>query len=201
MVALPHPDLRRTVVSTHATRPYVRPVRAPHWRSRRAAAAAETRRLATLDRLAARRAELYFIHALLEDASTVVSRGWVQHGWFAVSDARGELVTLGAQDIHLTTGREVSGACLVGAVVHAAGGPSVVHTQLVQRTLDLVWHTLHEDPQRAVRWCPGPSVRAAHLRDLTRWNDAPGRTAFEVTALLTSALEVVSAQTERLGAA
>jgi hypothetical protein len=25
-----------------------------------------------------------------------------------------------------------------------------------------------------VRWCPAPSIRMAHVRDLTRWNDRPG---------------------------
>jgi hypothetical protein len=37
-------------------------------------------------------------------------------------------------------------------------------------------------------------VRAAHLRDLTRWNDAPGRSATQVTALLRAAQGTVATQ-------
>ena len=83
-------------------------------------------------------------------------------------------------------------------IVHAAGGPSTVHTQLVQRTLDLTWHALYEDAHEPVRWCPAPPVRAAHVRDLTRWNDHPRRTADEVVGLLHTAQHHADAQTELL---
>lgn len=138
-------------------------------------------RLAEQDRLAAQRAELRSIGQLLDDAATVVDAGWVQHGWS----------TAGA-------GGSVSRACVVGAIVHAAGGPAAVRSQLVQRTLDLTWHTLYNEPHQPVRWCPAPAVRLAHVRDLTRWNDQSERTAAQVTALLAAAVRTAAAQTELL---
>src|SRR3712207_9538948 len=65
-----------------------------------------------------------------------------------------------------------------------SGGPAMVRSQLVQRTLDLVWHTLREDPERPVRWCPGPRMRMLGLLELTSWNDAPERTQGQVVELL-----------------
>lgn len=156
----------------------------------------ERRRLARQDRLAAQLAELHCIRALLEDASTVVSSGWVQHRWFAVTDERGQQCSVTAHNIHVVTGGPVSGACLVGAIVYAAGGPPAVHTQLVQRTLDLTWHTRYEDERQPVHWCPAPAIRAAHVRDLTRWNDQPERSAHQVTALLHSAMRTANTQTD-----
>jgi hypothetical protein len=144
----------------------------------------ERRRLARQDRIAGHLAELHHIELLLAEAATVVSAGWVQHGWFAVPDERHGTRVLTAHDLDALETRPVTGACLVGAVVHAAGGPPSVHSQLVQRSLDLTWHTLHEDSHRPVHWCPAPPVRAAHIRDLTRWNDHPKRTADQVAALL-----------------
>jgi hypothetical protein len=154
----------------------------PGLRQRRA----DRRRLRRVDTLSARLAELHAIGVLLDGAADVVRRGWVQGAWFAVATAQGHR-RLTAYDVHLAESRPVTGACLVGAVVHAAGGPSTVRSQLVQRTLDLAWHTLRDDPDRRVRWCPGPDVRALHVLDLTHWNDAPGRTRGEVQDLLAAA--------------
>jgi hypothetical protein len=67
----------------------------------------------------------------------------------------------------------------------------------VQRALDLTWHALHGDPAAPVRWCPSPNERAAHVRDLTRWNDATGRTAADVTALLDSAEQKATREIRR----
>jgi hypothetical protein len=78
--------------------------------------------------------------------------------------------------------------------VHAAGGPDAATSQLVQRTLDLTWHTLHESARRPVQWCPAPEIRLAHLRDLTRWNDHPRRTSGEVRGLLAAAGVTVDRQ-------
>jgi hypothetical protein len=78
--------------------------------------------------------------------------------------------------------------------VHAGGGPSAVRTQLVQRTLDLTWHTLYGDAHQPVRWCPPQAIRMANVRDLTAWNDHPGRTAAEVEALLQSAARTTGVQ-------
>jgi hypothetical protein len=156
----------------------------------------ELRRLARRDDLLARLAELHHIRALLEDTAVVVSGGWIQGAWLAVLDPQGRQHDLTAPHLHLATGRPVVGACLVGGIVLAAGGPATAHSQLVQRTLDLTWHTLHEDQREPVRWCPSPDVRSAHVRDLTRWNDHPTRTSDDVLALLGSAVAAAGAQIE-----
>ena len=49
--------------------------------------------------------------------------------------------------------RDGDEACLVGAVVHAAGGPEVATGQLAQRALDLIWHALYRG--RPAGWAAG----------------------------------------------
>lgn len=137
---------------------------------------AERRRLARQDARSARLAELHAIRSLLEEAVLVVGGGWVQGAWFTVTTPTGRRAVT-AYDVRLAEERPVTGACLVGAVVQAGGGPSAVRTQLVQRTLDLTWHALREDPGRPVRWCPDPQVRMIRVLELTHWNDARGRNA------------------------
>ena len=156
---------------------------------------AERRRLARQDAVSARLAELHQIRALLEAAAVLVSAGWVQNAWFSVRGASGVPVDVTAHDLDLVDRYDVSAVCLVGGIVQAAGGPGTVHSQLVQRTLDLTWHALHEDERQPVRWCPPPSVRAMHVRDLTRWNDHPRRTCAEVVSLLRCAVTSAERQT------
>lgn len=171
-----------------------------HRRVSRRSRRIERRRLGVQDRLMSQLAELHRIRALLAEAATVVSSGWVQHGWFTVTSQQGHQRVITAHTMDAITADPISGACLVGAIVHAGGGPAAVHTQLVQRTLDLSWHTLYEDPRTPVRWCPAPPVRMAHVRDLTRWNDSPGRTAAQVVGLLEGAVGTADAQTALLRA-
>lgn len=149
------------------------------------------------DAVSARLAELHLIRSVLDDATAVVRAGWVQRGWFTTTDARGGVRVVTAHDLDDLRSRPVTGACLVGAVVAAGGGPSSVRSQLVQRTLDLTWHALREDPGALVRWCPAPAVRMAHVRDLTRWNDHPARTVSDVVRLLGSARGVADQQGAR----
>jgi hypothetical protein len=115
----------------------------------------------------------------------VVRGGWVQHGLFARRTLRGELRVTTGWNAYRNNGRPVAGACLVGAITHAGGGLAAVDGQPVQRTFDLTWHTLFEDHDDPVRYCPAPAVRAAPLRDLVRWNDDPHGTGAEVAALQT----------------
>jgi hypothetical protein len=165
-------------------------------RSRRHERRAERRRLQRVDVLSGRLAELYAIRALLDRAAEATGRGWVQDAWFTVDMATGER-RVTASGMRLAENEPVTGACLVGSVVQAAGGPSMVRSQLVQRTLDLAWHTLREEPAQRVRWCPGPNVRTMHVRDLTRWNDAPGRTQGEVVDLLLAARQTTDLERGR----
>ena len=72
--------------------------------------------------VSAQLAQLHAIRALLEQAAVVAGHGWVQGSWFSVATARGER-RVTAYDLHRAVDEPVIGACLVGAVVHAAGGP------------------------------------------------------------------------------
>jgi hypothetical protein len=146
--------------------------------------------------LSAQLAQLHAIRALLEQATEIVLGGWVQGAWFAV-DVGGRTRAVTAPEVRLTADHPVIGACLVGAVVQAGGGPAAVRSQPVQRALDLVWHNLREDAGQPVRWCPGPPVRAMHVLDLTHWNDAPDRTRGDVVELLRSSVATAEAQRER----
>ncbi len=144
----------------------------------------DRRRLAEQDLLAAQLAGLHRIRDLAGDARRLVDAGWLQHAWFAYRDAAGHPRTVTAHNAHELGDHPVVAACLVGAVVQAGGGLPAVHTQPVQRALDLTWHTLFAAPGERVRWCPAPPVRAARVRELTRWNDHPARQAGEVADLL-----------------
>jgi hypothetical protein len=157
---------------------------------------AERRRLKRLDALSARLADLHAIGELLGQAADVVGAGWVQGAWFTVDTSRGPR-PLTAYDVGMAEDLPVVGACLVGAVVHAAGGPATVRSQVVQRTLELTRHVLREEPDRPIRWCPGPNLRMMTVLDLTYWNDAPGRTQGEVAGLLVAAQHTAGEQQRR----
>ncbi|WP_138759186.1 DUF6197 family protein [Modestobacter altitudinis] len=141
------------------------------------------RAAARAGRAAARRAELHGIREVLVEARAVLGRGWVQGTWTTAPP----LAAVAGP------GPERAGAqaavCLVGAVVLAAGGRAAVRGQRAQRSLDLLWHTLHRatDPG-PVRWCPAPALRTLQVQDLTRWNDTSGRSLEEVRALLDAAI-------------
>ncbi len=186
---------RRMLVSVDLTVATARQIDV-YGRVARRARRAERRRLASQDRHSAMRAELHCMRALVEQAIPVVAAGWVQHSWFEVTDAKGQSRMVTGHNIGEVTSHPVAGACLVGALVHAAGGPSVVRSQLVQRTLDLTWHTLFGDERQPVRWCPPPATRMANVRDLTAWNDHPSRSADDVEALLRSTARNATVQAQ-----
>jgi hypothetical protein len=176
--------LNGVVLLDHLSRPLPREKRA------------ERRRLRRLDTLSARLAELHAIRALLEQAGDVINAGWVQGAWFTVASSSGQRAVT-AYDLGLAMDRPVTGACLVGAVVQAAGGPATAGSQLVQRTLDLTWHAMREDPSGPVRWCPGPRIRMMQLLELTHWNDAPERRRSDVVGLLQLARQTADVQLQR----
>ena len=157
---------------------------------------AERRRLARVDATSARLAELHAMGPLLERAADVVAAGWVQDAWFTVASGGGSRHVT-AYDLRRARNHAVVGACLVGAVVQAGGGPASVKSQLVRRALDLTWHALHGNPEERVRWCPGPDARMLRVLDLTSWNDAPGRTREEVVGLLVAARDLVDVERSR----
>ena len=156
---------------------------------------AERARLRRLDAMSARLAELHAIHDLLGRAAEVIGDGWVQDAWFRVQTETGPR-DVAAYDLRSAMEHPVIGACLVGSVVHAAGGPSTARSQLVQRSMDVLWHALREEPASPVRWCPGPAMRSMQLLELTHWNDDPARRQDDVVGLIHSARRTTQAQRE-----
>ena len=150
------------------------------WRARRR----QTRQLRLRDQISARLAELDQISCVLNDAADLVRAGWLQESWFAYQDDTGQIKPVNAYNVKQMQGHPVVGACLVGAIVQAGGGLPRVRTQVVQRALDLTWHTLFNTRPELVRRTPAPAVREYRVQDLTRWNDYPGRTADQAERLL-----------------
>jgi hypothetical protein len=135
----------------------------------------QRRRLQAQDRWSTRLAELHYIQAVTHDAERVVLAGWTQHTWYTAAGPQCSTVGCAAP---------FDRACLVGAIVYAAGGPAGVRSQLTVRTLRLTWHTLFRPGRQMAAWCSPPDRRAAEVRDLTQWNDAPSRRAGDVVELL-----------------
>ena len=150
------------------------------WRAPRPA----RRKLADPEYLGARLAELAQIRELVAAAREVVGAGWVKDAWFVSHDAQGKPRSVDFMAAKRMGNIPVDRACLVGAILHAGGGVASADTQLVQRTFDLTWHTIHRRPQDPVHWCPAPPIRAQQLRDLVQWNDRADRTGADVEALL-----------------
>jgi hypothetical protein len=155
------------------------------------------RALRELDRRSAKLAELHYVDALLAEASKVIERGWIQHAWFAYDDTAGRRRVVTTYSRRTPAVGPVAATCLVGAVVHAAGGPSTARSQLVQRTIDLTWHALYRGEHEQIRWRLSPGERAGHVQDLAHWNDDPARRAQEVTWLLGQARRLARAERER----
>jgi hypothetical protein len=157
------------------------------------------RELRERDRLGAKLAELHAIDSLLAGATHIIEQGWLQHGWFTYVDPSGtsHTVTSYSRRVERTVDlAQVTGTCLVGGIVHAAGGPSQARSQLVQRSIDLTWHAAFRGDHEPVRWCPSPPERAGHVIDLAHWNDRPERTAWETTALLDRARGLARSEAE-----
>jgi hypothetical protein len=153
---------------------------------RRREARRRRRGAALAARAAARRAELHLIRAVLLEARALLGRGWLQKTWFGGGlDVQPQFAD--AAPVQDGAGASPA-ACLVGAVVLASGGPMAVREQPTQRSLDLLWHTLHRPREEAVQWCPGPGLRTLQVQDLTRWNDTPERSLDEVLGLLDTAI-------------
>jgi hypothetical protein len=140
------------------------------------------------DTRSARLNRLYEVCAVLDGARTLLEHGWVQDRWFVrqraprTGSGRSTAVDVGTAD--------VTAACLVGAVVHAAGQRhSTTDPLAAAPALDVLWDAWQESrgqgdgPGVAGRAAPR-EVRMARVRDLTRWNDQPGRTRDDVLGLL-----------------
>jgi hypothetical protein len=137
----------------------------------------DRRALVRRDRVSARLAELDAIRMLLNRAAVRVQVGWVQDVWVARADTQA-----------------IDQVCLVSAVRVSGGDP---RGQQVNRALDVVWHTLHHDPE-GIRWTPPPSVRLARVRDLARWNDHRARRLDDVSGLLSCSAGSAGVEMARL---
>lgn len=134
------------------------------------------------------RARLDAARVVIATAAGVVAQGWIQHAWYQVRDDTDAVRTVTARDLGLLECGPVVAACLVGAVVHAAGGRYAAHDQVTGDSIDLVWTAAFAGGDRSgVSFSPPPSVRALRVLDLTRWNDRPGRCLAEVLELLDTA--------------
>jgi hypothetical protein len=126
---------------------------------------------------------------VLDDARALIERGWRQNDWYVACPRVGGARAAGAPGVRTPVGIEVSGACLVGAVVYAIRRrePGADPIEAAP-ALDVLWDAWQESRGLrgagvAGRAAP-PAVRAARVRDLTRWNDQPGRTRDEVLGLI-----------------
>lgn len=132
--------------------------------------------------------------AVLTAARGVVRRGWVQHTWYAQEPPAGRRFWQRLLPGRLDH-RRVTGACLVGAVLHGAWQQSR-RPEHAYPAIDALWHTLFAagapaDADPVGPLCP-PVVRAARVRDLTTWNDRDHRTRQDVLRLLDRAAARVS---------
>ena len=152
----------------------------PSWRAKRRL----TRQLQLRDQTSARLAELNHLAEILNEAADLISGGWLQHSWFAYRDDSGQTKTVTAYNVNELADHSVVGACLAGAIVEAGGGLSNVRTsQCSAPSTSRGTHCSRPAP-RASHRTPAPAVRTEHVRDLTRWNDNPRRTARQAEALL-----------------
>lgn len=154
------------------------------------------RELAQRDIRSARLAELCAVRVALARAVELVERGWLQHAWYSYRAVNGRVRVSYVADRGRVAGGTVLATCLVAAL--SESGPT--GGQVLGRTVEVTWHALHGVPGDPVRWCPGPDVRAAHARDLTSWNDRPGRTSVEVASLLWTSIGAVDAERVRVAA-
>lgn len=125
----------------------------------------------------------------------LVHDGWTAGGWFTVRAGDG---TRGVSTVEALALRrapaadEVVGSCLVGALLRLADDPDTsTSIRDVWSTVDELHEALREQQgQWAVpvgRVLP-PGERYGRLRDLTRFNDAPGRTRQQVLDLVDRAV-------------
>jgi hypothetical protein len=160
----------------------------------------ERRRLAEIDRIAAQRALLVRTAEVLRSADGIVGNGWLQDRWFAWRDGEGRSWEAGSAGAHTVPLDAVTGACLVGALVAGAGGAA---SPALRPSVEATWNALHGS-RGPVDWVRSPAVAELHVRELTYWNDRPGREADEVRGLLRRGQEVVDGElarsAERLGA-
>lgn len=157
----------------------------------------EQRDLARQDLRSARLAELVTIHETLDWAAELVEHGWLRGAWYSYRDSSDDVRISHVPDRRRIGTAPVLSRCLVAAIRDAADPFPSSDGQVTRRTVEVTWHALQGSWAEPVRWCPAPDVHLSHVRDLTRWNDRPGRTSAEVGTLLEAARGVTDAERRR----
>jgi hypothetical protein len=122
--------------------------------------------------------------AVLDAARVVIARGWLQDAWYALQGPDGQRRMLTPTRLVRLDHSQVVGACLVGAVLHGAWQHSP-RSEQASPAIDALWQTLYGGGDGGpIGPVSSPPVRAARVRDLTRWNDERHRTRDEVLGLL-----------------
>jgi hypothetical protein len=129
---------------------------------------------------------------VLARARALIETGWVQNRWYVLAPR-----PQGRRSSLLRTAvvapEEVAAACLVGALALALREHDPRADLLTGggMALDAAWEAVRDaggasDPAAGRRAWPR-DARLLRVRDLTRWNDRPGRTRDEVLAALDGA--------------
>jgi hypothetical protein len=127
--------------------------------------------------------------AILEAARQILERGWLQDGWYRTGPR-----PLRERLFGPTPGPEgIESACLVAAVAVAGhSGGAFTHVDRDSGpAVDRVWESLQETQRGrfdASEGAVAPIVRRARMRELVRWNDAPGRTQAQVLGVVDRAI-------------
>jgi hypothetical protein len=130
---------------------------------------------------------------VLDRARALLETGWVQNRWYVLAPRphgrRSSLLRTA-----VVAPNEVAAACLVGALALALREHDPRADLLTGRSaaLEAVWEAVREaggvPPGPATGRRPWPrEAQLLRIRDLTRWNDRPGRTRDEVLAVLDDA--------------
>jgi hypothetical protein len=145
------------------------------------------------DVVAFRLRQLDEVLEVLAAARSIIEHGWVRDAWFAVRPRSQPVAAPAAVRVSSSLDRDdLVGACLVGAVVHAVRqrhpGDAGAEVDGVGPVIDVIWDALQESRGLGGLGVAGrvaaPAVRAARIRDLTRWNDQRDRSRSDVLGLL-----------------
>jgi hypothetical protein len=132
-----------------------------------------------------RRRQLDGTRALLERARGLVADGWVQDAFYIVRGRHGETRPVSPFGLLLLSRTDVVGACLVGAIAHAASSVDRRDRRVqAAQAVDTLWETLAATEADTTH----PAARASRVRELARWNDESVRTREDVLDLLDRAV-------------
>ena len=134
------------------------------------------------------------IRDLLEQTrASLIRDGWTSGAWFSVASGGAVRQVSTAEAISLSRpGNQVSGACLVGAMMRLVDDPDTAPSVTdAWGCVDELFEAMHE--RMGHQSLPAGRIyshdqRRAHLRALTEWNDAPNRHLDEVLELIDRAV-------------